>query len=430
LQWGEGCRIGAVPGVKKEIPGKIGAAFEGKKEILNNMKNQFKLLLGTALVMLSALVLSPELRAADAAGKQFVITNNNLSAANTISALALSSGSLKFLTSLDTGGDGSGGGSFAIPRAVLYLHGADKCGFFSDAASSDIAAFKEVTKHGEKVGNFKDPKGNGGSGTSGGIGLTVGGSYLFASYAGSSNIGVWQILTGCKLKLLHTQTIPSPPASLRAAPDGKTLVLAYGYGANQVDSFSVGANGKLTEHGPYAATAGAAGVDITKDGKYAIFGDAVGTSTEIEIYPIKADGSLGKDNNFGGDGSLGAGVDSSDVWLSPNEKFLYVSNNLSAEVTSLQFSENPLGLSYVNITTLKDAKEIISIAEVTTSAATGNGGYLYLSEYSDPNSFVALLKINSDGSTTEVAGSPFAITVSEGGGPGLQSLVAYPIRGF
>ena len=118
------------------------------------------------------------------------------------------------------------------------------------------------------------------------------------------------------------------------------------------------------------------------------------------------------------------------MWLSPNEKFLYVSNNLSAEVTSLQFSEDPLGLSYVNITTLKDAKEIISIAEVTTSAATGNGGYLYLSEYSDPTSFVALLKINADGSTTEVAGSPFAITVAEGGGPGLQSLVAYPVRGF
>ena len=34
------------------------------------------------------------------------------------------------------------------------------------------------------------------------------------------------------------------------------------------------------------------------------------------------------------------------MWLSPNEKFLFVSNNLSAEVTSLQFSENPLGLSY------------------------------------------------------------------------------------
>ncbi len=389
-----------------------------------------KQLVGTALVMLSACLLLPELRAADAKSTQFVITNNNLSSTNTISALALSGGSLNFLGSLSTGGDGSGGGSFAIPRAVIYLHGSDKCGFFSDSGSSDIASFKEVTSGGKKVGNFKDPKGSGGSGTSGGIGLTIGGDYLFAGYAGSSNIGVFKILPGCKLKLMGTKNIPSPAAGLRATPNGKTLVVAYGYGANQVDSLSVGANGKLTEHGPYKATAGAAGVDITKDGKYAIFGDAVGTSTEIEIFPINANGSLGKDNNFGGDGSLGAGKDSSNVWLSPNEKFLFVTNNLSAQITSLTFSEKPLGLSYVNITTLKDASQIISTAENTTAAATGNGGYLYVSEYSDPNSFVALLKINSDGSTTEVAGSPFAITVSNGGGPGLQSLAGYPTRGF
>ena len=184
-----------------------------------------------------------------------------------------------------------------------------------DAVSSAMLApatsprSKKLPTAGKKWETSRIPKVLADPGTSGGIGLTIGGSYLFSSYAGSSNVGVWEILSGCKLKLLRTQNIPSPPAGLRAAPNGKMLVLAYGYGANQVDSFSVGTNGKLTEHGPYAATAGAAGVDITKDGKYAIFGDAVGTSTEIEIYPINADGSLGKDNNFGGDGSLGDGVD-------------------------------------------------------------------------------------------------------------------------
>jgi hypothetical protein len=397
--------------------------FEPNKEI--PVKTQFQWFL--ALVVVSACVLS---RTADAQSTPFVVTNNNLNGANTISALALVSGSLDFLGSLPTGGNGSGGGSFAISRAVVYVKDADKCGFFSDAGSSDVAAFKKVNTGGKQVGDFKDPKGNGGSGTSGGIGLTIGGDYLFAGYAGSSNIGVFKILAGCKLKLVGTKNIPNPAAGLRATPNGKTLLVAYGYGANQVDSLSVAANGRLTEHGPYAATAGAAGVDITKDGKYAIFGDAVGTPTEIEIYPINADGSLGKDHNFGGDGSLGAGVDSSNVWLSPNEKFLYVTNNLSAQITSLTFSETPLGLSYVNITTLKDASQIISTAEAATAATTGNGGYLYVSEYSDPNSFVALLHINSDGSTTEAAGSPYAITVSNGGGPGLQSLAAYPPRKF
>src|SRR6202042_2750101 len=123
-------------------------------------------------------------------------------------------------------------------------------------------------------------------------GLTIGGDYLFAGYAGSSNIGVFKILAGCKLKLVGTKALPNAASGIRATPNGKTVVVAFGYGANQVDSFSVSASGKLTEKGPYPATAGAAGVDITKDGKYAIFGDAVGSSTEIEIYPINADGSL------------------------------------------------------------------------------------------------------------------------------------------
>ncbi len=392
------------------------------------MKNRFSCIL--ALLVVSTCVLAPQMRAADSAGTPFVVTNNNLNGPNTISALALASGGLDFLGSLPTGGNGSGGGSFAISRAVVYVKGADQCGFFSDSGSSDVAAFKKVNTGGKKVGDFKDPKGNGGSGTSGGIGLTVGGDYLFAGYAGSSNIGVFKILAGCKLKLVGTKALPNAASGIRATPNGKTVVVAFGYGANQVDSFSVSATGKLTEKGPYTATAGAAGVDITKDGKYAIFGDAVGTPTEIEIYPINADGSLGKDNNFGGDGSLGAGVDSSNVWLSPNEKFIYVTNNLSAQITSLAFTEATLGLTYVNITTLKDSSQIISTAEAATSSPTGNGGYLYVSEYSDPNSFVALLQINSDGSTTEAAGSPYAITVTNGGGPGLQSLAAYPPRKF
>jgi hypothetical protein len=118
------------------------------------MKNRFSCFL--AVVALSACVLVPQLRAADAAGTPFVVTNNNLDGANTISALVLKSGGLDFLGTLPTGGDGSGGGSFAISRAVVYVKGADKCGFFSDAGSSDVAAFEKVNTGGKKVGDFKD----------------------------------------------------------------------------------------------------------------------------------------------------------------------------------------------------------------------------------------------------------------------------------
>jgi hypothetical protein len=103
-----------------------------------------------------------------------------------------------------------------------------------------------------------------------------------------------------------------------------------------------------------------------------------------------------------------------------------VSNNSSKQVTSLAFSESPLSLSYINIATVNNASKISSVAGLETVLTTGNGGYLVLCEDGSPGSFVALLQINADGSTTEVIGSPF----STGFGPGLQSLLVAPPRPF
>ncbi len=103
-----------------------------------------------------------------------------------------------------------------------------------------------------------------------------------------------------------------------------------------------------------------------------------------------------------------------------------MSNNLSKQVTSLGFSESPLSLSYVGITTLNDGGQIISIGGLTTASATGNGGGIYVAEFSSPDGLVGLLQINADGTTTEAAGSPF----SNGASSSLLSLTAYPPRSF
>jgi len=204
-------------------------------------------------------------------------------------------------------------------------------------------------------------------------------------------------------------------------------VVGYGFGENLVDSFSVSSKGVLTENGPYPARNGPAGVDITSDSKYAIFGDATGGTTQIEIYPINSNGTLGAETSFGGDGSLGAGQDSSSVWISPNEKFLYVANNLSKQVTSLGFSESPLSVTYVGITTLQDAADILSIGELTTVSPSGNGGGIYVAEFPGGNDgMVGLLQINSDGTTTEAPGSPFTTGVTSSS----LSVAAYPARSF
>jgi hypothetical protein len=382
------------------------------------MKNLFTSFIAAALVAAVATIWSASLQAA---GKHpAVVTNNDLKGSNTVTFFKFTGTTLQNQGSGPTGGKGIGSGFAGLNRIVLGASGTTVCGFVSDAGSDDIAVFKVVNKVITKVGNFKDPHG---SGKAQGIGLAVTSNFVFAAYSSTKNIGIWQVLAGCKLKLSGTYKVPHTIAGMRAAPNFKTLVVGYG-STSKVDSFSIAANGKLTEHGPYPATGVASGVDISADSAYAIFGDTTKSTTQVEIYPINSDGSLGKDNKFGGDGSLGSGVGSSNVWLSADEKFLFVSNNTSKQITSLTFIENPLSLSYISITSLNNpGNEITSAAGMNTILT----GYLVVAEDGSPDSSVGLLQINSDGSTTEISGSPFKTSA---GGSGLQSVMVGPPRPF
>jgi 6-phosphogluconolactonase (cycloisomerase 2 family) len=354
----------------------------------------------------------------------YAVTNNDPpSTANSATIFKLESKALTITDTLQTGGNGGGGGDFNLIRVIVANTGSNLCLFVADAGSSDVAAFQLPSL--KKAGNFTDPKGNSdGFGYS--IGLASRGNLLFVGYGVSSNIGVFEIGAGCKLSLLGTYDSTTSVAGMRATPDGKTLLVGYGYGENLVDSYSISSTGVLTENGPYPSQAGAAGVDITSDGKYAVFGDATGGTTQIEVFPINSNGTLGSETSFGGDGSLGTGQDSSSVWLSPNGKFLFVVNNLSKQVTSLGFSESPLTISYVGLTTLQDSSQIISVGGLTTVSPSGNGGGLYVAEFSSPDGLVGLLQINADGTTTEAPTSPF----NTGTSSSLLSVAAYPPRSY
>lgn len=381
-----------------------------------------KKILPLALAAFAVLIFLPNF--AFAQKGYYVVTNNDPSGvANSATILQVKNKALTIVDTLQTGAKGNGGGDFALPRVILAKTGTTQCLLAADAGSSDIASF--VLPGLKKAGNFTDPQGSSvGFGSS--MGLATRGSLVFAAYGTTANIGVFQIGAGCNLSLLGTYNAATSVAGLRVTPDGKTLVVGYGFGVNQVDSFSISAKGVLTEHGPYAAQNGPAGVDITSDSKYAVFGDATGGTTQIEVYPINSDGTLGTETSFGGNGNLGTGQDSSSVWISPNGKFVYVANNLSKQVTSLGFSEAPLNLSYVGITTLQNGGQIISIGGLMTASPVGNGGGLYVAEFSSPNGLVGLLQINADGTTTEAPASPF----NNGQSSALLSLAAYPPRSF
>jgi hypothetical protein len=212
---------------------------------------------------------------------------------------------------------------------------------------------------------------------------------------------------------------------IAASPDGSTLVVTYAQSTSGVDSFAVSGT-TLTERGPFNATSATASIDITSDSKFVLVAEFSATITQVEIFPINPNSSLGpSDYYYISEG----GVDSNSVRLSPDEKRAYVANNLSVQLTTLKFNEEAgLGhrLTFDCLTTLNNpGGQLYRANAVVTEGATGTGGYIYVVEQGNPGA-VALLDVPADGCPMEVAGSPFANLAS-----GFNSTIsAYPPRPF
>jgi hypothetical protein len=274
-----------------------------------------------------------------------------------------------------------------------------------------------------------------------GIAIVAHGNYLFAAYNGyqiPSYIGTWQIEPNCTLTLLQNFELPYEPNTfdLAVTPNGNTLIVSTFHTESCcVDSFSIGAGGVLTEHGPYGVgnADSPVGVDITQDSKFALF-NVVSFSGEMQVnvFAINSDGSLGTQYAFGGDGTLGKTPAGYYLWLSPDERFLYTDggNGKVAQVTTLNFTESPLNVTYTGCTTnlkVPKGQRISYPSSMATVGTVGTGSALYVSEVYDVSS-VALLAINSTtGCTTEVKSSP---TLLSDKNAYIYSLVGWPPRLF
>jgi 6-phosphogluconolactonase (cycloisomerase 2 family) len=365
-----------------------------------------------------------------ASSEHFVVSNDNLiQGNNTGTVWTLENfGPLKLAptASLMTGGTNIGTGGAGMNETAIVRHGPDVCIFISDNESGDIASF--LYPGYAEVGRFKLP---GIVNSNPGLGLAARNDFLFANYYDNSDgavrIAVWKIKSGCALDLASTTQPGGNVWGMAISPDAKTLVVSYEGPQGTVDSFSVGSDGSLTEHGPYdyySLYLDAAGVDITADGKYALIAEqGYGTPeyTEVGIYPINPDGSLGEDHDFQG---LGRGTAASWVRLSPNEKFLFVSGASSKfAVTTLAFDESSLSLSYSCITKITTAPK-----GITTVMPSGSGGYLTVTEGgSPPGGTVGLFTIESGrGCLTQVPGSPYGL----GSNSIVSSVAPWPPRPF
>jgi hypothetical protein len=369
-----------------------------------------------------------------ASNQNFVITNDNLIQGNNTGTVWQlenpASPELVSKATLMTGGLNNYIGGAGMNEVATARHGTDVCVFISDDESGSIASF--VVPGYAEVGLFKLP---GIVNSNSGLGLAARGQFLFANYVDNTTeiayIATWKIGSGCVLTLVNTYLPPGQVWGMAATPDGKTLVVSYSVPVGSVDSFSIGADGSLLEHGPYDyfyLYAEATGVDITADGKYAIMAEfSYGSPpnyksyTEIGIYPINSDGSLGEDIDFGANGSLGPGVYSTWIRLSPNEKFLYVSSN--SDVTTLSFDE-----SAPSVALSCNARMSTGVTGLTTIMPTAAGGFLAVTgSLPSVGGSLGLYKINpANGCLAQTPNSP----INLGSNSIAASVAPWPPRPF
>jgi 6-phosphogluconolactonase (cycloisomerase 2 family) len=342
---------------------------------------------------------------------------------------------------VSTGGYGIQGGFFGTQRVSSVASLTAPCLYVSDAGTNDIAA---VSLPGQQLmGTYSASATDDGSAN--GIGLAVNSHYLYASFTASNTIATFSLQGNCGLTFLGdvTATGLQGGSVVGMAVSGNILVVAYGDGSIQSFNVTNGmpvSNADLQNSSGYGGSIGfgsvisgnmPSGVDITQNGKFAIFGD-IGASTVVEVSSL-ATGKLARTAVY----SLGPGIDAGAIRLSPDQKLLYMANSEGGTVTAAFFNATTGAVTKgCTSPTLSGFNSRPWLGSVATRDTSGSGNVLYVAEFGrdylevnhGPSSAIGILNITSNGTTctlTEASGSPQLLTF-----PGSLSLGVYPPRPF
>jgi hypothetical protein len=346
----------------------------------------------------------------------FLVTNNDLPLPNPATSYRGSTatfytvgsqGVVSDKTVVLTGGDGIGGGSFALSRIALVTQGAEVCVFVSNALSANIAALSATTR--TLVGDFQTSSND--TGSSNGIGLAANASYLYASFSTTSTIATFEVQPGCTLSFVNDIFTTGLNAGFIGgmAINGATMVVTYGDGS--IASFDI-SGGVPVANGDAQYSEGAAhdhlpnAVAITSDGHFAIFGDA-STVTTIEVSDISS-GKLRPTVAY----DLGTSWNSGNVQLSPDDSLIIVTNSSGGEVTAAffdKFAGRVLpGCSTGPLRGFYDTWVYAGGAALQPTG--GDNGYLFVPEFGGNGfSSIGVVQVSvQDGrcALTEIAGSP------------------------
>src|SRR6266513_4119131 len=283
----------------------------------------------------------------------FVYTNNNESP-NTVTAFSLGPGGTLTMvpgSPFLTGGEGSGLFSASNTATVTIRK---KFLYVANTGSNNISGFSINTTTGALTPVPDSPFATKGDGSFFGISLAVtpNGKFVYAGNAGSGNISAFSVGSNGALTAITGSPffVGDAPDGIKVSPNGKFLGVALPI-SDSVAMFRIGSNGALAPvNSPFAqgGTGGsdaASSVEISCKSNLLFAAIANSTETEVGVSTIASSGALSP--IAGSPFSFVPGVNSNVGILSPNNQWLFVSNQNSNEITSLDVGANG-GLAQVS----------------------------------------------------------------------------------
>ncbi|MBZ5593153.1 MAG: lactonase family protein [Acidobacteriia bacterium] len=355
------------------------------------------------------------------AQSRFLYTNNDVLSANTVSGFSVSSaGALTPLAGSPflTGGSGVGGGALGATRITVV---GGKFLYASNGGTHNISAFSLDPNTGALTPVAGSPYSSGMGFADISLAASPDGQFLFAGTAANTSVVTFAIATDGSLTEVSSLNVLEPPAGMKVSADGKYLAVSLpNWGAfGSVAMFSIASDGSLAMiNGAPFQGPGPAGnlsdVDIDCASSNVFVANNTGMIATVDVFGIGSGGMLSQIS--GSPFSAGPATNSTVAILSPNDKFLFTSDQGSSSVTV--FNVNAGALSAVSGSPFAAGGGGTPAGMSTDQSGT----LLYVA--GSPN-LIHVFTIGSNGSLTEVPGSP--VSTNQTGGQ-LLSLAAFPAK--
>jgi hypothetical protein len=323
-------------------------------------------------------------------------------------------------------------GYFATQRINLVGGYKVNCIYVTEGGSNDIATIE--IKNLALIGRFKGSSSD--SGDADGIGVTSTAKYVYASFTGSNTIGTFKVEPGCRLRFVDDVPALGLNGGIVAGMKAHGSILVVAYGDGSIESFDITQGTPKSNHDAQNSSGYPngdlpAGVDISEDGHFAIFGDSNTSASVVEVSDISS-GRLAPTVVY----TVGSGVNSDNVWLSPDTSLLYISNNNSGQVSAGYFdpTNGTFGASCTSNVLTGFGVTWFNTVGLATQLNSGLGGLLYVAEDGNPSSVAEIVPQKGTAhkkgvqtcSLTELSQSP----VGDANSTALRSIGVFPPRLF